>query len=132
MSEIPFAPELLRTRRDSARFVLSAIVAACGVATFMFVRRAPVVLDACLPVLLLAAATLVSEDLTCITAGELIRRGQMHWLVGVFGCLLGIYFGDLALWYVGRTVGHRVLRWRWVSRRVSWERVERMSEWFGR
>ncbi|CAN5580804.1 hypothetical protein BH09PLA1_BH09PLA1_04870 [soil metagenome] len=81
---------------------------------------------------LLALATLVSEDLTCITAGQLIARGQIAPVAGVFGCFIGIYLGDLALWCVGRALGPRVFAWSWIARRVPKDRAERLSSWFDR
>lgn len=51
---------------------------------------------------LLIAATLVSEDLTCIGAGQLVHRGEMSAVIAVIGCLLGIVIGDIGLWLAGR------------------------------
>jgi membrane protein DedA with SNARE-associated domain len=90
------------------------------------------VADSATPVFVLAIATFVSEDLSCVAAGELIRRGEVNGFAAVLGCFLGIYTGDLLLWAVGRTIGPRVLRWRWVSRRVDERRVCELSAWFDR
>ncbi len=38
-----------------------------------------------LPLLAIAAGTFVSEDLTCIAVGLLIREGRVSWLVGLTG-----------------------------------------------
>jgi len=81
-------------------------------------------------IFLLAAATLASEDLTCIGAGLLVRRGDLHWSVAIAGCFVGIYVGDLGLWLAGRMLGERAMRWKWIARRVSQERLSRLSEWF--
>ncbi|MEX0774228.1 MAG: alpha/beta fold hydrolase [Phycisphaeraceae bacterium] len=81
---------------------------------------------------LLAAGTLVSEDLTCITTGMLLRAGRIDWFVGIFGCFCGIYFGDLCLWSMGRIFGRRLLRWRWLARRLPEARLQRMGHWFDR
>jgi membrane protein DedA with SNARE-associated domain len=81
-----------------------------------------------LAIALLACSTLVSEDLTCITAGQLVARGQLALTPAVFGCFLGIYVGDLALWLVGRAVGPRVFRFKFISH----ERAERLADWFNR
>ena len=59
----------------------------------------------------IALATLVSEDLTCITVGLLVANERADLLVGVAGCFLGIFVGDLGLWLFGRWAGRRVLRW---------------------
>ena len=44
---------------------------------------------------LLALATLVSEDLTCIGAGLLVARGAMEFLTATIACLLGIFIDQL-------------------------------------
>ncbi|MCI0738304.1 MAG: VTT domain-containing protein [Gemmataceae bacterium] len=75
--------------------------------------------------LALILGTFVSEDLTCVSAGLLIQDRTLGWFPGVAGCLLGIYFGDLGLWLLGRIAGQRVLRWPWVRRRISAQRLER-------
>lgn len=82
--------------------------------------------------LLLAAGTLASEDLTCIGAGLLVRRGQLHWSAALAGCFLGIYVGDLGLWLMGRLLGRHVLRIDWLARRISSERLQTLGAWFDR
>ncbi|MFT3785505.1 MAG: hypothetical protein QM770_04995 [Tepidisphaeraceae bacterium] len=67
----------------------------------------------------LVLGTQVSEDLTCVTAAEAIRRGAMPWTTGIIGCFIGILLGDLLLWAIGRAVGRRLLRWRWMKRRLA-------------
>jgi membrane protein DedA with SNARE-associated domain len=83
-----------------------------------------------LPALALAAATLISEDLTCLAAGDLLRRGQIHWLTAIGGCTLGIYLGDLGLWLLGRTLGHRVLKLPWLVSRIGPDSLQRLARWF--
>lgn len=70
--------------------------------------------------------TLVSEDLTSIATGLFIQDGTLGWLPGLVGCYLGIYFGDLGLWLIGRLAGQRVVRWAGVSER----RLETLGRWF--
>ncbi len=82
--------------------------------------------------LLIAAATLISEDLTCIGAGLMIARGAIGFLPGALACLFGIYFGDLMLFWAGRVFGraalkHRPLRWF-----INEEDVRRSTDWFNR
>lgn len=79
--------------------------------------------------LLIASATLVSEDLTCLTAGLLIAQGRMGFAEGTLACLGGIVSGDLALFAAGRLLGRRALRWKPFARMVSEERLARASEW---
>ena len=57
----------------------------------------------------LAAATLVSEDLACVTAGLLIQQGALSALEGTSSCAVGIFAGDLGLWWLGRSGG------RWLA-----------------
>jgi membrane protein DedA with SNARE-associated domain len=80
----------------------------------------------------IAAGTLVSEDLTCITSGLLIRDGRLSVLTGLAGCLLGIYVGDLGLWLLGRLFGKGLLRWRWLRHRLPARRLERLGPWLDR
>ncbi|MDZ7343111.1 MAG: alpha/beta fold hydrolase [candidate division KSB1 bacterium] len=66
--------------------------------------------------LLIAAATLVSEDLTCIGTGLMVAHGMIGFFPGVLACAIGIYFGDLILFLAGRIFGrpavaHRPLKW---------------------
>ena len=64
-------------------------------------------------------STLVSEDLTCIATGQFIARGDIGAAVGVGGCLVGIFFGDLGLWLVGRLVVRRIIHWKWATRCID-------------
>jgi membrane protein DedA with SNARE-associated domain len=65
----------------------------------------------------LAAGTLVSEDLTSISAGLLSRDGVIGLMPAIATCAAGVYAGDLCLWLLGRVYGTRVLKWGWVARR---------------
>lgn len=79
-----------------------------------------------------ALATFVSEDLTCIAAGLLARRGVMDLAVAVLGCTLGIFIGDILLWLIGRVLGRRVLRIKWFARKLPPERLEKFGGWIDR
>lgn len=59
--------------------------------------------------LLLAAATLVSEDFTCIATGLLVSRGTIGFIPGTLACLVGIVVGDLLLYGAGRLLGRPLL-----------------------
>ena len=52
--------------------------------------------------LALALATFASEDLACLAAGAMIAAGQIGLLPGIIACALGIYTGDLLLYFAGR------------------------------
>ena len=82
--------------------------------------------------LLIAAGTFVSEDLTCITTGLLIGRGELSPATGLLGCFLGIYVGDLGLWAIGRWFMKPAGQWKWVSARLPHERLASMGDWFER
>src|SRR5690348_10363567 len=80
-------------------------------------------------VLLIALATLVSEDLTCIATGVLIAQGTIGLWSGVAACLLGIFAGDLALFATGRIAGRAALKWPPLRRMISEGQVDRASAW---
>jgi membrane protein DedA with SNARE-associated domain len=82
--------------------------------------------------LLLAAATLVSEDLACVAAGLLVAQGAVGFLPAVIACLAGIVVGDIGLYGAGRLIGARALSLppiRWV---LSEARVAESAAWFER
>jgi pimeloyl-ACP methyl ester carboxylesterase/membrane protein DedA with SNARE-associated domain len=79
---------------------------------------------------LIAAATLVSEDLTCVATGLLIARGTLAAVPGTLACFAGIFVGDVLLYLAGRWLGRAILYrapLRWFLRP---EDVERSSQWF--
>ena len=73
--------------------------------------------------------TFVSEDMTCISVGLLIRESQLHPLVGLSGCLAGIILGDFGVWLAGRIAGRRLLQWKWVQRRLPGGSVVNLQRW---
>lgn len=80
--------------------------------------------------LLLAVCTLISEDLTCITAGVLAAQGRISLALAIWACFFGIWVGDLILFLVGRWVGRKALQrapLRWF---ISEDSVEKGAEWF--
>ncbi|MFO0840568.1 MAG: VTT domain-containing protein [Phycisphaerae bacterium] len=80
----------------------------------------------------LIGSTFISEDLTCVAAGLLVRQGQLTCPIAIAGCTLGIFLGDLGLWLLGRVVGRRVVAWNWVRRRLPESQIERFGHWFDR
>jgi len=80
--------------------------------------------------ILVAGATLVSEDLTCVAVGAMVAHGRVEFVPGVVACFLGIYVGDLLLFLAGRWVGRRALGRAPLSWVLTEERVERSSKWF--
>lgn len=82
--------------------------------------------------LLLAASTLLSEDLACIGAGLLVARGTLPFLPATLACLIGITGGDLLLFVAGRLLGRAAIKrapFKWF---IHPEDVERTSVWFHR
>ena len=84
----------------------------------------------------LAIGTLISEDLTCVTAGLLIQAGRLAPLPAVLGCLAGIYLGDVGLWLAGRLFGRALLEGGhapgWLARRLPAESLRAARERFDR
>ena len=81
-------------------------------------------------VLLIASATFVSEDLTCIAVGVMVAEGRIDFLLGTFACFLGIYVGDLLLFAAGRILGRPALKrvpLKWFIREQD---LQRSSAWF--
>ena len=77
-----------------------------------------------LAMVLIAVATLVSEDLTCIATGLLVARGSLEFLPATFACAAGIFFGDLGLYALGR-LG------RQPTRREPMPTYQRCRSWLG-
>ncbi|MFT5050290.1 MAG: pimeloyl-ACP methyl ester carboxylesterase/membrane protein DedA with SNARE-associated domain [Chlamydiales bacterium] len=83
-----------------------------------------------LALLLLAAATLVSEDLTCIGAGLLVAQGRMGFVPATLACFVGIFVGDLLLYLAGRWLGRPALDKRPLKWFVKSASVESATHWF--
>jgi pimeloyl-ACP methyl ester carboxylesterase/membrane protein DedA with SNARE-associated domain len=83
-------------------------------------------------ILLLAAATLVSEDLTCISAGLMVAQGRMGFLAASFACFIGIFIGDVLLFFAGRYFGRPALHHAPLKWFIKAKEVDRSSRWFNR
>jgi membrane protein DedA with SNARE-associated domain len=59
----------------------------------------------------LALGTLVSEDLTSITAGILVAEGRISLGIAILACFAGIFGGDVLLFLSGRWMGRKALTW---------------------
>lgn len=81
-------------------------------------------------VLVIALATLVSEDLTVIGAGLLVSTQQVDVGVAMLGCFLGILAGDWGLVLIGRVAGRRVLRWRFFRNAIPERSLKRWEKMF--
>jgi membrane protein DedA with SNARE-associated domain len=76
---------------------------------------------------MLAAATLVSEDAATLTAGVLVAAKAMPATAAVAWVAFGIWAGDVGLFAVGRLARRVPVVTRWVDRRWSIERVQAME-----
>lgn len=79
--------------------------------------------------LLLAGATLVSEDLACISAGLLVAHGTVGFWFATTACFFGIFAGDLLLYWCGRLLGPLLARppFCWF---IKSQELERAKTWF--
>ena len=82
--------------------------------------------------MLIAASTLVSEDLTCIGAGVMVAQGRIDFVAAAFACFLGIFVGDVLLFLAGRYLGRPALGRAPLKWFVRPDDVERSSAWFNR
>jgi len=81
-------------------------------------------------VLLLALATFLSEDLTCVGAGILAGAGDLLWPTALIGCYVGVVLGDGLLWLLGHSLGRRALLLPVVRTLVPEEKLARAERWF--
>ncbi len=75
-------------------------------------------------VVVLAVATVTSEDLACVTAGVLAAKGTFPFLLAVTGCLTGIVLSDVGLFLLGKWCGERIIRYPPISWFVTARRLE--------
>ncbi len=80
--------------------------------------------------LILAASTLVSEDLTTISAGVLASQGSVKLTTAMLGCFLGIFVGDGLLYLVGLLIGKPALKLPILRNMLNEEKVNRCARWF--
>ncbi|MEM9290100.1 MAG: alpha/beta fold hydrolase [Acidobacteriota bacterium] len=80
----------------------------------------------------IAAATMVSEDLSCIGAGLLVAAGRISFLSATVACGLGIFIGDMMLYLAGRWVGGAALSRPPLSWMITPTDVRRSARWFDR
>lgn len=82
--------------------------------------------------IIIAAGTFITEDLTCITVGMLAAQLQVDVFVGVVACILGIFLSDMGLWLLGRLLSRGRLRQSFLARRLPEEKLEALGAWFDR
>lgn len=81
---------------------------------------------------LIAVSTLVSEDLACIGTGFAVAAGRIDFVWGAVACFIGIYLGDLALFWVGRLLGRPALQKAPLKWLIRTDEIERSSRWLRR
>ncbi len=129
-----------RTLQALARVaIVVVLLTASTLATHAFALAPPLVAPQStllFTMLAIAAATLISEDLTCIATGLMVAHGDISFLAGTLACFVGIALGDFALFGVGRLFGaaaltRRPLRWFVSPASVEPARVflERRGAW---
>jgi len=78
---------------------------------------------------LIILATFISEDMTCISVGLLAARGDMRLSTGMLGCFLGLWVGDVMLYWAGRLLGRPFLKRAPIRWLMSEADVDRCSAW---
>jgi len=81
-------------------------------------------------IILIILSTLISEDLTCIGAGLMVARGIIGFWPAVFGCLAGIFFGDILIYLMGRSLGRSAIKKRPVKWFLNESDIDRTYQWF--
>ena len=80
--------------------------------------------------ILIAVATFVSEDLSCISAGILAANGNISFLISVSASFTGIFIGDILVFLSGRYFGKKVLNripFKWF---LSEDDITQTRQWF--
>ncbi|MEO0478747.1 MAG: alpha/beta fold hydrolase [Planctomycetota bacterium] len=75
-------------------------------------------------------ATFVLEDPTSIAVGFAIREQLVDPFVGIFATVLGIFLGDLGLYFLGFLAARTRFGRKFVAGRVGEERLARLGSWF--
>ncbi len=81
-------------------------------------------------VLLIAVATLISEDLACIGAGLLVTQGVLSFFSGSAAAFMGIFWGDLLLYWAGKYFGGPMLNKAPLKWMVKKSDIEKSARWF--
>ena len=79
---------------------------------------------------IIAASTLLSEDLAAIGAGLMVARGSLEFEVALAAAFAGIFAGDVLLYLAGRSLGSRIITLPPFSWLIRPEQLERGKNWF--
>jgi membrane protein DedA with SNARE-associated domain len=80
----------------------------------------------------LALGTVVSEDLTCLSAGMLVASGHLPFPAALAACLLGITIGDAFMFAAGHWLGRPFLRKRPICWLLREQTVDIAACWLRR
>ena len=69
----------------------------------------------------------IPEEVPVVTAGVLARQGVVRWWLALPLCIAGVLSGDIALYWVGRHWGERVLELRLVRYVLDTARREKLT-----
>lgn len=81
-------------------------------------------------IIAIVLATFITEDMTSITVGILIGQGRLDLWVGLSGCFLGIFLGDMGLFLFGTLLRRHLVHLSWVRRWLPERRQQRWRRWF--
>lgn len=70
----------------------------------------------------------LAKSLLIVAAGVLAGTGHTHQAQWFIACALGLHFGDLALFLMGRQWGERVFRWRPIKRLIPAQHLAKAEE----
>jgi membrane protein DedA with SNARE-associated domain len=73
--------------------------------------------------LILALATYGSEDLACIAGGLVAASGQLPLVAAAGACAVGIWTGDVAIYFLGSLFTRGALKWKWLAKKMRPDRV---------
>ena len=82
--------------------------------------------------ILIALATFVSEDLACIGAGLLAAQGIIDYPAAAGGAFIGIFIGDLLLFWAGHHWGKAALKRAPLKWMIKENALHESSKWFAR
>src|SRR5271170_1795912 len=81
-------------------------------------------------VLMVMVGTFISEDITGIAIGIGMAQGMINHFLGFSSYFVGVYLGDMGLYYIGRSLGVHAIEYPPLSFLLSAQDVERARQWF--
>lgn len=74
----------------------------------------------------------IPEELPVITAGVLVGHGDitLRWYYMLPLCIAGVVIGDCVLYFAGRKWGRKLLESKWVKRKLTQEKREKIEKNF--